>query len=84
MTAEIINRMGWLRRALEEAIGNGSTIKQDSASATQAVTGLTVGQIRGLNELTEMTYESVTTLLDLDPNRPEYEPETDDEVDEDE
>lgn len=53
-------------------MSNGSTLKEDNADVTQAVTGITVGQIRGLNELIDLTHEKVEQLLNCRPDREPY------------
>ena len=59
VTREVFRRLGFLKKALELALGNGSTLNSENASATQSATALTVGQVRGLNELLEADFDKI-------------------------
>ena len=58
VTIEIYKELKEIKKSLEESLGKGDTICY-TAEETHGTTNRVVGQITGLNQLLELTYEDV-------------------------
>jgi hypothetical protein len=56
VTIEIFKEIGRMKRSIEETLGDGQTLGA-SADETLKITAMRVGQIDGLNQLTNIYFE---------------------------
>ena len=63
VTIEVYKEIKAAKKSLEEDLGAGVTIDNDSADKTLGLTNRVVGQIAGLNQLLGLVYEDDENIV---------------------